>query len=483
MSLKKFEKNIRSQFGEDGIIEEIFERIGVTDKTCVEFGAWDGIHFGNTWNLWHQSGWRTLLIEGDPDKYKLLVSNTSGHANVTPLLAFVTDSGPDALDNILRRQQFPARIDLLSIDIDGDDYYILESLRDFTPRVIIIEYNPTIPPDMEVVQEKGGYFGSSALSLLKLGREKGYKLAHITATNLILVAANEFDKLRFAEPSLDEIFVRNNLVYLISSYGGSTFLAGELNYAQLGQNATDAAAYPRFRYNGVKPIQPVRLQPVTDHSFSGKSLRFLKRLVKSTPVYAGWLRRKAERAGLQELRQWEASGKPLPPPQLHKRNVIREYATAHKIGVLVETGTYYGDTLAACRKTFDKVYSVELDKHLFELARHRFRNDKNVFLCQGDSGEVIGEILPAIREKCVFWLDGHYSEGVTAKGELNTPVLKELTHILAHRVKEHVILIDDARCFDGTNDYPTLNALENFVREHDKDLKFAVEDDIIRIHH
>jgi hypothetical protein len=233
MSLKVFEKNIQSQFGEDGVIEEIFNRIGTANKICVEFGAWDGIHLSNTWNLWHNKEWNALLIEGDKAKFDLLVSNTSNFKNVYPYLTYVSTEGDTAIESILNKVSFPKDLDLVSIDIDGDDYYIFESLINFTPRLILIEYNPTVPPGVEIIQKRGEYFGSSALSLLKLGHKKGYKLAHMTDTNMFFINENLFSKLDIKEPFLEDVFIYSHLTYLISGYDGKSFLIGKPPYLKL----------------------------------------------------------------------------------------------------------------------------------------------------------------------------------------------------------------------------------------------------------
>ena len=116
------------------------------------------------------------MIEGDKEKYELLVSNTQSFKNVHPYLAYVSPEGENSLDVILKKVDYPKDIDMLSIDIDGDDYYIFENLIEYNPRIILVEYNPTIPPGVEIIQKKGEYFGSSALSLLNLAHKKGYKL-------------------------------------------------------------------------------------------------------------------------------------------------------------------------------------------------------------------------------------------------------------------------------------------------------------------
>ena len=181
------------------------------------------------------------------------------------------------------------------------------------------------------------------------------------------------------------------------------------------------------------------------------------------------------------INEWNLSGRPVPPPQLYKQQVITRYASRHRINVFIESGTYKGDTTYYCRNLFTKIYSIELDSSLFERATQRFEKYPYIKIVNGDSGEKIEEILKNVAEPCLFWLDGHYSEGITAKGDLNTPVLKELTHIFNHQCKSHVILIDDARCFIGKDDYPSIPELKNFIFSLNPDVEFYVEDDIIRI--
>ncbi len=231
MSFKSYEKNIQSQFGEDGVIEEIFNRIGTSNKICIEFGAWDGIHLSNSWALWKNKEWKALLIEGDKNKFVELKNNTKECANVIPYLAFVAVDGENSLESIVKKNQLPLEPDMLSIDIDGDDYYIFESLTELKPRLILIEYNPTIPPAFDLKQAKGEYFGASALSLLRLAHRKGYKLAHLTDTNLFFVHENSFSKLNIKEPALEDIFVNTHLVHVVSSYDGKSFLLGKPPYS------------------------------------------------------------------------------------------------------------------------------------------------------------------------------------------------------------------------------------------------------------
>ncbi len=223
--LAKFKSNITSQNGEDGIIEEMFKRIGTENKLCVEFGAWDGNHLSNTWNLWKNNGWNAILIEGDKNKFSDLNNNVNEHHNVTVSNTFVKIDGENSLDSILTRHSAPERFDLLSIDIDGDDYYIFKSLKKFTPRVVVIEFNATVPPFMEIVQETGEFFGASALAILNLAHEKRYRIVACTETNCILVNDADFHKLGIVEPQLKNIFPEHALTFIISALNGQVYLS------------------------------------------------------------------------------------------------------------------------------------------------------------------------------------------------------------------------------------------------------------------
>jgi len=188
------------------------------------------------------------------------------------------------------------------------------------------------------------------------------------------------------------------------------------------------------------------------------------------------------RRDVEARREWERQGRPSPPPHIVKEELIRDYAKTFKTNVLIETGTYLGDMIHAMKKSFARIVSFELDQKLAAQASERFAADKHVEIVQGDSGKLLGDYLKTINEPCLFWLDGHYSGGITAKGNLETPIKNELQFILSHPVGGHVILIDDARCFTGENDYPTVEELQQFVQSQKPDLKFAVDTDVIRIH-
>ena len=181
-------------------------------------------------------------------------------------------------------------------------------------------------------------------------------------------------------------------------------------------------------------------------------------------------------------RRWLQAGKNFPPPHLAKQQIIREYAQRFNIPVFIETGTYLGDMVNAVKDIFDEIYSIELGMELSQQAKKRFANAKHITILQGDSGEVLKDVLAYVEKPCLFWLDSHYSAGITSKGNLTTPIQKELVHILNHpMVHSHRILIDDARSFTGEGDYPSIRFLQDLVTSAGFD-NFQVKDDIIRIY-
>ncbi len=211
----------------------------------------------------------------------------------------------------------------------------------------------------------------------------------------------------------------------------------------------------------------------------------VKQLIKHTPLYpplkainSGRARQKREEA---ERRDWERRGRPEPPPPVIKQMALRKFAEQYRLRIFVETGTYIGDTVEAMKHCFDKIYSIELSEELFEAAKQRFASEQHIELVQGDSGKEIEKILGLVDQPALFWLDGHYSAGVTALGEKETPIYEELDHILNAEDLGHVIVIDDARCFGGNPVYPTVENVKEFVKSKRHNVKITVEEDSIRI--
>lgn len=195
------------------------------------------------------------------------------------------------------------------------------------------------------------------------------------------------------------------------------------------------------------------------------------------------LQRRFDRKRQEEQLSWwyEQKSRALPLPHLMKQEILKGYALEYNLPILVETGTYMGEMVEALRESFERVYSIELSEKFARRARRYFRARKNVNILQGDSGDVIGDLMKEIDRPALFWLDGHWSADETARGNKSTPVMEELGHILHAKDLRHVILIDDARAFGVLEDYPSMDELKAFVLSLRVNVKIVSEDDIIRI--
>ena len=193
------------------------------------------------------------------------------------------------------------------------------------------------------------------------------------------------------------------------------------------------------------------------------------------------LRRTLERRRQRlALARWDAGERFVPPPHVVKQRALLNHAQRFGLRTLVETGTYYGDMVNAMLGSFDAIYSIELSDVLFAYCSRRFRDQPHVHLRHGDSGKELASLVSEIQGPALFWLDGHYSAGVTARGDKDSPALDELSTLLA-RPEGDVFLIDDARCFGKDPGYPTLAAVTSVVRSQRPAAVIDVVDDAIRI--
>jgi hypothetical protein len=205
----------------------------------------------------------------------------------------------------------------------------------------------------------------------------------------------------------------------------------------------------------------------------------LKKIFKKTKFYTIFILVRKR----FEATRWAINGFPVSPPDMVKCDAVKEYAEKFKLRIFVETGTYLGQMIDETKGNFDKIISIELDKDLFERAKNKFSDMKNITILNGDSAELLPKCIKEINRPILFWLDAHYSAGFTTKGNLSTPIIRELKSILEHPLNaEHVILIDDARCFIGDDDYPTINELKQLVMNKNSIFILEIKDDIIRIH-
>jgi len=206
--LRAFERRVFSQNGEDGIIAEILRRIGSPTRYFVEFGAENGTE-GNCVRLAREEGWQGLFLEADPAKYAALASGYRDAPGIRAVQSRVTDQN---IEDLLASNSVPAEFDVLSIDIDGNDYWVWAAIRRWRPRLVVIEYNAAYPPprtwvmkpNPEHVWDGTTYYGASLASLAKLGREKGYVLVATNSigVNAFFVRAELATPDRFLDPAV-----------------------------------------------------------------------------------------------------------------------------------------------------------------------------------------------------------------------------------------------------------------------------------------
>jgi hypothetical protein len=219
--------NTHSQCGEDGIIAKLIALGDVTERYFVEFGAWDGRHLSNSAAL-ADSGWAGCFIEGDAERFKDLQASYDTRADITPVHAFVRTSGEDRLDGILTRAGAPASIGVMSIDIDGCDYQVWDSVKAHMPQICIVEFNPTIPAHVIYVQEDDSsvHRGCSLAALCRLSASKGYSLVAVTEWNAFFMPTRLCEQRNIPIYRPTEVKSRTYEAAIFHGYDGTVLVAG-----------------------------------------------------------------------------------------------------------------------------------------------------------------------------------------------------------------------------------------------------------------
>jgi hypothetical protein len=209
------------------LIERALETIGERDGWCVEFGAWDGKFLSNTWTLITERGYRAALIEADRGRFEELRQNHFHRPGVIPIRRLVGWEGDDTLDAILADTPVPREFDVLSIDIDGNDFHVWDALRDYQPKVVVVEFNPTIPNAIDFVQPRDLTVsqGSSLPAFVRLAREKGYGLVAATSINAVFVRDRYLERFELEDASIDALRP-DQPTYLFQGFDGTVFVRG-----------------------------------------------------------------------------------------------------------------------------------------------------------------------------------------------------------------------------------------------------------------
>jgi hypothetical protein len=198
--------------------------------------------------------------------------------------------------------------------------------------------------------------------------------------------------------------------------------------------------------------------------------------LRGMPIWDRFMAKREQRLE----RDWAKRGR-FGPPHIVKQEMLLSYANEYGVSTLVETGTYLGDMVYAMKDKFSSIYSIELNEGLHQRAKQTLAKYPHIHLALGDSATMLENVLKEMNDRCIFWLDGHYSGGITSTAEEWCPLRGELKAILQHPVKDHIILIDDAICFDGNNGYPTLWELHDLVTSRMPNYEIKVFDNIIQL--
>lgn len=220
--LGRFERQVYSQNGEDGVLEEIFARIGTTNRQFVEFGVSQGLENNTAYLL--LSGWKGVWFEGSEKFFTSIQKTFASLIDQRQLYAkhaFITAEG---IQSLFEEANVPAEPDLLSIDIDGNDYWIWKAITEYKPRVVVIEYNSLLGPaqplampyDPKWVWDRKMHFNSSLKAYELLGKEKGYSLVYcnIMGCNAFFVR-NDLLADKFSGPFTSENFFQSSKLFLL----------------------------------------------------------------------------------------------------------------------------------------------------------------------------------------------------------------------------------------------------------------------------
>ncbi len=187
------------------------------------------------------------------------------------------------------------------------------------------------------------------------------------------------------------------------------------------------------------------------------------------------------RMGLKnDYKDWSNRKFTAPSPHFIKQTVLLRNGIND--ATWIETGTYMGDTTNVLSKVAQMVYSIEPEPTLFSKAEQKFRNVDNVKIIKGLSEDIFSNLLPTLKGDICFWLDGHYSAGITYKGPQDTPIIDELKAIGSNitSMGKIVVMVDDVRCFNPKNPeystYPPVDFLVDWARKHN--LSWHIEHDI-----
>lgn len=231
IDLIALEKGVFSQGAEEAMIERVFGLITPRHRFSVEFGAGDGLRNSNTARLLREQGWSGVMIEASDYRFAKLREHHGAAENVHVVQATVQ---PETIERVLAEAGVPEDLDLMSIDIDGNDYWVWRAIERYRPQVVIIEYNPYYaPPERWVMTYNAAhawdgstYYGASLESLVHLGKRKGYELICCDRNGNNAFFVEEAQYARFGLESNAPQVLYRPAMYKVRYIGKNTFVTG-----------------------------------------------------------------------------------------------------------------------------------------------------------------------------------------------------------------------------------------------------------------
>jgi hypothetical protein len=205
-------------------------------------------------------------------------------------------------------------------------------------------------------------------------------------------------------------------------------------------------------------------------------LNAFRRLLRRSPFYGAY----KSLSHYPDYWYWKLRINPVRSPHLLKQRTVWEYGAEYHLRTLIETGTYYGEMVAAMKDHFERIYSIECDPGLAREATRKFERDSRIRILEGDSARVLPGLLKSIAQPALFWLDAGYWGWENLQRDPRRLSI-EVESILAHPVQGHVILMDDARCLNGENGALTPAELESRLTQRFPGHALEVKHDIVRI--
>jgi len=252
LKLNSKRNRYHSQWGEDGLLEYVLSKLPISNNQLVEFGAWDGKYLSNSFHLIQKFNYSALLIEMDTGRFQELERNMLPYQSVC-LNLMVGYQGDSKLDSILAKSGIPLDFDLLSVDIDGNDYQVWEAMVIYKPKVVIIEMNSSIFPGKVTINDPDHTFelfvsGSSITALNHLAQAKGYKMIANVGCNAIFVREELYGIFHKRQQSEYDLFTYE------------AFSKGKLSFNQKIQAIMFAIARPSLIYRLMQLIKRMVLR-------------------------------------------------------------------------------------------------------------------------------------------------------------------------------------------------------------------------------